>query len=300
LKRGRLFLTCEVKGIDGFSLVDRLQSLKIAVYRIKTEENKTIFSIDYCDRKKFFAISKNMCYNISILKYYGQVSPFKKIVENVGFTLCFACFLALSILFDGYFSKTVYLGDGEYLKPQIQKVFLEEGVKEGSFFNFDEKELAKKIASSSDRFSFVSVKKSGRILYVEAYLKTESYLPIDTKKESIKSTVTGTVKSINLLSGTPKVKVGDRVEVGDVLIDGSYEKDEKIYQLYALGEVEIVAEFKCDYKTFSKGEKYKSRAVAVAIENLGKDEIIGSEVKEKTVGIEFYYEVTLYYGVTVS
>lgn len=300
MKRGRLFLTYQILGVDGFSLIERLHSAKIPIYRLSGEKGKTIFSIDYCDRKKLFAISNNMCYNITKVKYYGKVSPFKKIAENLGFALSFVCFLVLCFLFDGYVGKITYLGDGEYLRPQIEKVLESEGVKENSFFKADEKLLSKKIIASNEKISFVSVKKTGRILYIEVYKAEESAKPIDVKKEKIISTVSGAVKSINLLSGTAKVSVGDVISVGDILIDGTYEKDGKVLTTYALGEVEIITKTIYDYKSFAKGEKYKNRAVAVAMLSLGDVEIEKSEVKEKTVGNEFFYEVTLYYGVTVG
>ena len=106
--------------------------------------------------------------------------------------------LVLSFLFDGYVGKITYLGDGEYLRPQIEKVLESEGVKENSFFKADEKLLSKKIIASNEKISFVSVKKTGRILYIEVYKAEESAKPIDVKKEKIISTVSGAVKSINL------------------------------------------------------------------------------------------------------
>jgi similar to stage IV sporulation protein len=263
-------------------------------------DGKITFSIDFHDSKKLFAISRNMCYNITRVKYYGRVSAVKKMLENIGFSLCFACFFVLCILFDGWVSAIEYKGDGEYLKPQIQKVFLQEGIKTGCFFNKDEKNLAQKILLSSDKISFVTVTKSGRTLYVEAYMKTESPKVMDTKKQSIISTVNGRVSKINLLSGSAMVAVGDYVKKGDVLIDGKYEKDGEVFNLYALGEVEVIAEYVFSYKSFAKGEKYKKRAIALAEYNLGEENVIESKVKEKIQAKEVYYEVTLYYLVTVG
>ena len=59
--------------------------------------------------------------------------------------------------------------------------------------------------------------------------------------------------------------------------------------------MEIICEYSCNYKSFAKGEKYKNRAIAVAKQNLGEEDVVSVKVQEKTNGKEIVYEVTVYY-----
>jgi hypothetical protein len=146
----------------------------------------------------------------------------------------------------------------------------------------------------------VSIEKRGRKLIVETRLTSQKTEPIDVKRQAILSTVSGEVVAINLLGGTAKVKVGDKVQKGSLLIDGYYEFGDEIIKTYALGEVLIKAEFKFDYKSFTTGEKYKNRAVLLAKQSLGVEEIVGEKVEQKAENGQNVYSVTLYYLVVVG
>ena len=300
MKRGRLFERYRVDGAVGFGLIDRLKSQKIGVYDLVFGQNATTFSTDSRDSKKFFAISSNMCYNITRIKYYGKVSPVKFLAQKIGLVLAFSLFFGLAIFFDGYITKISYLGDGEQLRPVIVKVLNENEIKEKGFLKANLKDLSGKILSCSDEISFVSCKKRGRELIIEAYKKTFEAKPIETKKKEILSTAQGTVKRINCLSGTVLVEVGQKVQKGEALIGGFYLVDEEKRESYALGEVEIIAEFNYTYEAFSSGDKYKNRAIALAKEELGQENILEIQVKEKKVKEKIVYTVKVFYTLIVS
>ena len=67
MKRGRLFFKCRIDGASGFYLIDRLHAQGVPIFDLERAENYLILSIDCCDSKKLFAISRNMCYNISVM-----------------------------------------------------------------------------------------------------------------------------------------------------------------------------------------------------------------------------------------
>ena len=214
--------------------------------------------------------------------------------------ICFCLFLAFAITFDDYVSKICYEGDGEYFAPQIARVLQEEGVEENRILKVDLRELENKLLLSVDNASFISLKKSGRILTIEAYRLEQKVEGIDLKKQKIVSTVNGKIRAINLLSGTALLSVGDEVKQGDTIIDGYYQKGEEKFQTYALGEVEIEVEYVFTYQSFASGERYKNRACVLASESLGDKDVIKQEVKEDSSSGKTIYTVTLYYIVTVS
>ena len=77
MKKGKLFATYQIIGADSFFLVKNLQEKGVSVYDITFLPQKIILSIDFAESEKLFAISRNMCYNIRVLKYYGKSFPLK-------------------------------------------------------------------------------------------------------------------------------------------------------------------------------------------------------------------------------
>ena len=300
MKRGSLFIKCQILGVDSFSFIEKLHKIGVFAYDITFFEGKTVFSIDFTDRKKLFAISRNMCYNIRILKYYGRVSLVKKAFSRLGLIICFLIFFVLANVFDGWVSQISYVGDGEYFEPQISAILQKEGIKTNSFLSVDLRKTESVLLQSVDGISYASLKKSGRILTVEVYKAEQKVEEIDYKKPQIAAPVGGKIRAINLLSGTACVSVGDEVLKGDVLIDGYFLKGEEKLKTYALGEVEIEVEFVYVYQSFASGEKYKNRGLLLAEMELGEQDVISREIKEQTKNGKTVYTVTLVYVVTVS
>ena len=300
MKRGSLFVKIEILGENSFSMVEMLHKKDVYTSDITFFKQKTIISIDFIDLKKFFAISRNMCYNIRILKYYGRISFLKKAFSRLGLIICFCLFLVLALAFDRYVSKISYVGDGEYFAPQISQLLLKEGIEEKSFLKADLRQLENKLFLELEGVSYLSLKQNGRVLVVEVYRSVDKVEEIDFKKKSIVSPIEGRVTAINLLSGTALVCVGDTVHVGDVLIDGYFLKDENKIETYALGEVELEVEFVFTYQSFASGERYKNRACTLAREHLGDKSVIRQTVTEEAVDGKIVYVVTLSYLVVVG
>ena len=69
MKKGFLKVKVAVSGKKIDYLPELLRRKSITVYKIKKVELFTsIFIIDYNDLRKFFAICKNMCYNVCIVE----------------------------------------------------------------------------------------------------------------------------------------------------------------------------------------------------------------------------------------
>ncbi len=299
MKRGKLYAEYFVGG-DAKPLVRALQSKNIPFYDCKIQKDGVILSIDVKDGKKFFAISRNMCYNVKRIRYKGIFSPIFYAAEKIGLIIGFAVFTALAFFFDGIVSEIDYLGDGAGLKREIDAALAAENVKTGAFFTADAGDLAKKIYSSSEKFAFVTVRKSGRRLIVEAYRKKEAAKPLNTLKDEVVSDESGTVVYINCMSGTPRVSVGDKVVKGDVLVDGNYEKDGKAHKTYALAEIELECEYRYLYESAGEGEYYEARAKAAAIVSLGKENVLSATAEKTEEDGKTVYNVTVTYSVIIS
>ena len=107
MRRGKLFGEYFVAG-DPKGLFFALKSKNVPFSDLKKQKNGVLITVDLKDRKKFFAISRNMCYNISVVRYKGRYAPFKYAAANIGLVLGFAAFTVLAFLSDGAISEITY------------------------------------------------------------------------------------------------------------------------------------------------------------------------------------------------
>lgn len=269
-----LLISYEVKGEKIRYLLEWLHEKKVKVYDVKPIENGIILTIESKDCKKLFAISSNMCYNMKKLKYKGRFAFLKLLFENIGLAIGGALFVIAVFLFDGVITGTDYKGDYAYFRNEIDGALNSYKFLGRTFYyGNDNEEVAKKILSSSEDIAFASVKRKGHKIVIEVYKAKDEPVPINVKKSEIKSPVKGVVRQLVVLSGTALIKVGDEVEEGQTLIDGSYTHNEKTGVTYALGEAEIITEKTYEYKGIGEDEAVKSRAVLLA-----KQEISGEIV----------------------
>ena len=265
----------EVTGAGICYLVEWLHGKNVSVYDVKYIENGVILTIAFKDRKKLFAISDNMCYNIKKIGYEGRFALVKRLSERVGLLIGAVAFLAAAIITDPIVTDFVYLGDAVYMRREIRTVLSEEGVDIGKRLNSETLgELGRKMTSSSDIFSFVSVRRKGHRLLIEAYRAEPEILPLDVKRDKIISPVSGKILRLVVLSGTPRVSEGDNVEEGAVLIDAEFSHNEKTGETYALGEAEIICELIYVYEGTGDDAIVKSRATVLALGELEGREIL--------------------------
>ncbi len=289
--------TYEIQGGDILSLSDLLLKSKLVVFNLTFSGNKYSITINASDEQKLFAICRNMCYNVKRRRYKGIYSLIDTAKKNFGLILGVVLFTVLSVVFDGYIGEIEYSGEALAKKSEIKSVLNDNGVNESGILSLGENQIKNTVLSSVKGFSFLSVKKAGRVLIIEGYLEKEKPTPLNEKKDEIVSTHNGKVLSINLLSGKATVSVGDSVKVGTVLIVGEYEgKDGEIKKTYALGEVEIEVEERYSYNAPEKSEKYLSRAVALAKEKVATENILSIN-SEYDKGV---YTVIITYSITVN
>ena len=278
-------------------LLEWLHGKNIGVKNVIFIENGVILTIDNKHRKKLFAISSNMCYNIEKIGYTGKFAPLKVLLERIGIVIGAAAFIFLVYFSDGYVSEITYVGDAPTLRREIDGVLGGEGICVGSRISKEEcLRLSEKIMSSSDKFSYVSAVKKGRRLVLEAYMAKGEVNPLDVKRDKIISDVSGKVIKIIAFSGTARVSVGDEVKEGTVLIDASYEFGDKTGETYALGEVEILCVYEFIYTAVGDDEAVQRRAETIAKTNLEDKEIfsVKSEITfgggEKICKVEIEYK----------
>ncbi len=288
MKRNKLYIAVTLTGSKLNYLIGYLENKGINVYNYKEiSKTKCSVTIDYLDKRKFFAISKNMCYNITNIKYKGIYAPFVIAFKNLGVVIGCLAFIIAVYLSSDYILRVDTIGSGSYFTNEILSISKEFGVdKYKRFSKVDVKSLKNYLLSSNSELSFVSIEKKGNVVIINSIMQKGESEPLKKEQKDLISGVNGVVESINVLRGTPLVSVGDKVTKDTALI-GAYilGRDEKTFPTYVVGRVTVLEEKVRFYKTqYIDDDTLKTiEAMARFLEN---DEVAFSEATIKDNGIE--------------
>lgn len=300
MKRGKLFVKIKATGDGAERIAVAAMERKIFAKNVKYVKNGCFLTIDAVDEQKFFAISRNMCYNVERIGYTGRFAFFKKLLKSAGAVFGAAAFITFVCLCDAVVGEIVYKGDAAAFRRQIVSVLKLNGVEKGKICKADCSSLGEKIVISTDGISYATVTKSGRRIIVDIKSDEEKLDPIDVSKDEILSPADGKILRLNVLSGIAVVKIGDEVKKGQPIISGQYVHDDKTIKTYALGEAVIETKFVYEYESAGKGKQYENRAVALGKAKLGETEIISTAVELDESGEKIIYRAIFTVAVTVK
>lgn len=300
MKRGKLFVKIKATGDGAERIAVAAMERKIFAKNVKYVKNGCFLTIDAVDEQKFFAISRNMCYNVERIGYTGKFAFFKKLLKSAGAVFGAAAFITFVCLCDAVVGEIVYKGDAAAFRRQIVSVLKLNGVEKGKICKADCSSLGEKIVISTDGISYATVTKSGRRIIVDVKSDEEKLDPIDVSKDEILSPADGKILRLNVLSGIAVVKIGDEVKKGQPIISGQYVHDDKTIKTYALGEAVIETKFVYEYESAGKGKQYENRAVALGKAKLGETEIISTAVELDESGEKIIYRAIFTVAVTVK
>lgn len=220
MKSGLLRCVYSVSGKNIDYLVEFLHRKGVSVYSFnKTSQTTAKICIDFKQRNKLFAICNNMSYNITKVYYKGLLSPFKTALCYIGFFIGVLLFTSICFFLEDVIFSIEVTGSGACFSNQTIAEVTTLNVKPlKKFSSFNFKEVESKILSNNKMLSFVSLKKQGNRLIINAELN-ESYLePLNKESGDIISNVNGVIESIVVLRGTQLKAVGDTVYKGEPIV----------------------------------------------------------------------------------
>lgn len=208
-------------------------SVEIIDLHIKDE--KTIISIKKSSEKAFRTVAEKCGWQYEIVAGYGATYYLAKSIKSYGFIIGSLFSIILIILCSQLTFGYVVIG--EY-NEQVNAV-VKENAKLFTIINKEEMSKLKLQLDMLDGIANTNVYKSGSKLVIE----TKDELKLDETgslggQKQIYATTLGIVTRVIAFEGTPLVKKGDTVKVGDVLIDGYRQvNDELKIETQAKGEV---------------------------------------------------------------
>ncbi len=285
----------EVTGLNQDRLIEQLKKRDIAVYDLKKFNNRVMrISVNLNQSAIFFAITKELCYNIKKIRLKGKTLPVYELVKNLGLVIGACAFLALTVISNDFLFGFSFSGTGSVYKREVLEYLANRGiVKYSRFSDIELERLEDEILKDNDKLTFVSVQKKGNILSVYTTLKTDGAQTLSGSVAEMKADRDGVIDSIKVYRGTAVVKVGDSVKAGDLLVAGYAEIKEQIVDTGVIAYITLIESRQFVY-TLTR-DKQGEYALMLAEQELSGKEIVGSSVGVINNGKQYEYTVNIDY-----
>lgn len=292
---GLLKTTYSVEGLNLDRFINTAKKRGIALYEIKKYSNKRILvTVNFTDSRKFFAIAKELCYNIKKVRDKGKAYPLLALYRSLGVFIGMLLITGTSVFLNNYIFSFAFTGSGSVYKREVYRYLNSRGVKEyARFSDINLDELENGILAEISHLSFASCKKVGNRLVIDLALSTEKVETLKGDVYALYSDVDGVVEDIKVYRGTATVSVGSNVKTGDLLVDGVAVIKEQTVKINILASITLNCFGEYEYRSNVEGEEEK--AVMFAEQKFTDREIISSNVKTENIDGEYVYSVTVQY-----
>ena len=284
-----------VEGLNLDFFINAVKKRGVTLYDVKKIANKRlILSVNFLERRKFFAIAKEMCYNIKKVGEKGKARHLLSAYRSLGVVVGCMVIALVAIFTSNYILSFSFTGSGSLYERQAKDYLYSNGVKPFTrFSDFDLNTLENGLLSNLSGVSFVSVKRSGNRLVVEMALSNEKPKTLDGNVFAMYAQVDGVVESIKVYRGTQVVSVGDFVKSGDLLVDGVAVINEQSVKINVIACVAINCQK--EYSFISSDAGLEEQVIALAKEKLGDKNIVSTSVQVENLGGQFVYKASLTY-----
>lgn len=291
-----LYSEYRISGVNLDSLVNTLKNKGVFIKDFIKSDNKTaVVSVSFADNEKFFAITREMCYNIKKVGEKGRHRFLLKILRNAGLILGALMFFAVATVADDFIFSIDYYGSGSVVAREVDAYLNSRGVKPFSRFSeIDISELSDGILSATDKISFAECAKVGNRLTINLVLSPNPVKTLGGDKESLISDIDGEIEYIKVYRGTALKKAGERVAAGDAIVGGFAVIKETEVKTGVIATVSVKAEFNYDYISEKDGDEVAAEIFARGA--FGDGEILDLSL-EKTVLSDgnYLYSVKIFY-----
>ena len=242
---GYVRITVEGYYIERF--INICTTSKILIWNLKREKGvKLHLNIGINDFFKAVKVTKKLKCRIKITKKRGipfLINKYKK--RKIFFITLIIIVILIGVSTNFVWNINIEVEDNLELQ-NIEQDIKEAGLEVGMLKkNVDTQEIINKIRLDRSDISWVGIELKGTNAIVKIVKATEAPEIIDEKDYSnIVAKKSGTITKIIAQNGTAQVKIGDEVEEGQILIQGTMEgKYTGTRYVHSLGEVEAIVKY---------------------------------------------------------
>lgn len=206
----------DVYGLNQLKVLNSFVAENIAVYRLIKSPKKMSFRVaaDRCKRVAEILDAQGLKYDLTQIRAKDVL---KKMLTRTGLAVGVTAMLVLGIIASKFLWKIEISGNERVDDLTIVRLLKENGISVGSKVRYDCKTVERVLMEMPD-IAAVSAQLVGTTLKVDVIESTER-----TPEEpygDIVSLYDAMVTRIIVTSGSAKVKIGDKVAVGNMLIEG--------------------------------------------------------------------------------
>ena len=211
-----------VRSVNAVKIVERARARGVPLFRVRVSASRLTFRTKRAFTPTMIAILENMCYHKRDAKpaklgknefCIANFTDGRALLSRAALAVFAAAFLLSCLYVNGRVLEIEIRSDN----PSLVAALLDEyGIKTGARVQ-DIKEVEHFLNRRLDA-GYVFVRQQGIRLSVEVWAREGQSL--EPAQDSIFAPCDGVVRSVILLSGTAKVKAGDEVRAGDLLIEG--------------------------------------------------------------------------------
>ena len=203
----------DLTGYNIDNLLRTLYNKKIVIFNLnRVEHNKVSFSCFDKDAKKVKRYIHNFKVKTTLSKF-KQIPRFLKL--NVGIILGVFFGLIIGIFLSNYTWQIKVYGTENLSEENIINLLKENNIRVGKINRQTSEEIEYLLLNNYDILAQVSVIKRGTAIVINL---SEKLVYVEEEYSPITAKFSGIITEINLVTGTTNVKVGDYVNVGDILV----------------------------------------------------------------------------------
>ena len=220
IKKGKILV--EIKILNTEKLLNLFWGKNIRVYKVKKRDFATlILEIDYLNYAEVKVLVESLGGRINIIKSAGLVFFLGNIKKKLSLVIGGLMFLCIIYYLSTYI-WAIEVDVQQNIPPfEIRKQLNSIGIKPGIPKNsIDVKEIEKQLENISSEILWLRVRIEGSTLKVVVEEKINPPQEQSYEYGNLVATMEGEVKRVYTFAGRAKVKSGQLVKVGDVVIEG--------------------------------------------------------------------------------
>ena len=207
-------------GLDKIRFINLCKNNKLNIWNITSENDYVIMCCDVASFYKMKKLRRKCNGSIKLLQRRGLLFQTIKYKKHIFFVVGIILFFVIAkiitlyvwnISFEGNYSHT----DIE-LMNFLNKNKIDNGIRKSKI---DCEEIEYLLRTNYDDITWVSAEVRGTRIFIHIKENFDTYIAkVEDKPYNIISNVDGMIDSIVTRSGTPKIKVGDEVKKGQLLV----------------------------------------------------------------------------------
>ncbi len=230
------YVVIKVENLSEAELINCCLRENIVLRQVKSADDALLISVYSYDGRRLLNILRSKRAKAKIIKKSGLVFTWLALMRRQGLILGLAvCFAVLYVALSYIWSFDIS-GNEKYTEEDIIAIVEKYGIQKGiSKNNLDFEEITKEILKEyNGELSWFWMQPKGTVLEIRLKERDNTFLDYD-KRADLVAAKDGIVEDILVLEGTARAEKGEKVQKGQVLIEGveydEWEKDEMgIYQ----------------------------------------------------------------------